>query len=84
MRTTILMIAALALAACEPSEQEKERVRRELPAGCTVKDLGAYGEARSLMVVVCDGRPTRTNNFTYVTGGKYRSVHLVVQAQIGD
>jgi hypothetical protein len=54
--------ACLLLAACEPTAEQMTNVRSQLPAGCELLDLGAYGEIDRLVVVTCDGRQTVSTN----------------------
>lgn len=62
MRWIIVALAALFLAACEPTAEQVDRVRQALPEGCRLHHLGAYGDIRNLVVVLCDGREATTAN----------------------
>ena len=53
-----LLLSALFLAACEPTEEQKQRVQDALPKGCKLFDLGKYGPIDRLVVVKCDGFST--------------------------
>lgn len=65
MRTLIVVLAALSLAACEPTEKQKARVRGALPPECSLVDLGSYGDVDDLVVVTCGGRQARTLHYRY-------------------
>ncbi len=60
MKIAVVFFLGLLLAACDPTPEEIAKVRAALPPGCTVNDLGGYGEVRHLVVVRRDGRRTTT------------------------
>lgn len=52
----ILIIGLLFLAACKPTEEEKQNLMNALPEGCVVNDIGSYGSIDNLIIITCDGR----------------------------
>ena len=70
------MIAAalstvLVLAACEPTEEEKGKLKNALPDGCVAHDIGSYGTIDNLIIIECEGRRvTTTYSHMYQQNGK--------------
>ena len=62
IKVAAVAVACLLLAACEPTAEQVSNVRSQLPEGCELLDLGAYGEIDRLVVVTCDGRQTVSTN----------------------
>lgn len=60
-----IFIAAFAatLGGCDPTPEEQASMSASLPAGCSIRDLGSYGDVRHVVVVFCDGR--RTSSMSY-------------------
>lgn len=80
MRYIIAAIALLSLAACDPTEEEKNNVRNKLPSGCYLTDLGTYGEIRRLIVVTCDNRKTTTANYIVPSGkSSYQLTSIIIE-----
>jgi hypothetical protein len=38
-------------------------VRANMPDGCSIRDLGSYGDVRHVIAVFCDGRRTSSLNY---------------------
>lgn len=81
MRAICLVTVGLLLAACEPSKEQIERVSEALPPGCKVRNIGPYGDVRHLVIVICEGRPTRSVEYNYPVG---KTSHDVTVLQIGE
>lgn len=61
MKTIIVALAAgIALSGCTDEERAEQRtiIKGKLPAGCTVQDVGEYGQFDHVLVVVCNGQRT--------------------------
>lgn len=66
MKHLILLGAtAMMLAACEPTEEQKAKLKGALPDGCVVHDIGSYGEIDNLIIVECSGH-TVTSSYSYL------------------
>lgn len=52
----IAVIGLLLLAACKPTEEEKQNLMNALPDGCVANDIGSYGSIDNLIIVICEGR----------------------------
>jgi hypothetical protein len=76
--------ALLILAACEPTEEEKQNLKKSLPEGCVAHDIGKYGEINRLVIIECTGKnvtatyssDTRSNG---KTSSKYQSAVFVIE-----
>lgn len=68
MKWALVGLAALLLAACQPTAQQEARIKATLPAGCEVRYLGSYGDVEHVVVVLCDGRHTATTNYAEPVG----------------
>lgn len=56
----ITAIAVVLLAGCKTAQEELAAINSRMPEGCTMIDLGSYGDIDNLMVATCDGRATET------------------------
>jgi hypothetical protein len=62
-RSLAVLAIVIALTGCKVDpERDAERVKASLPEGCTIFDLGPYGEIESLIMIKCDGRDTVSTN----------------------
>lgn len=77
MKPVVAIVALLFLTACEPSAEEQRRVTQQLPPGCTVQDVGSYGDVSHLIIVDCAGRQTRTMNYQQQSGKYIRPIAVV-------
>jgi hypothetical protein len=59
-RIILVALAGIALAACEPTPEQKLKLERSLPPGCAIHDVGEYGPVRHLVIVECQGRRSLT------------------------
>jgi hypothetical protein len=72
MMKCALIFIALTLAGCQPTPEQEEKIKAGLPPGCTLKDLGRYGDIDSVLVVTCDDRRTTAINYmTHRLEGKF-------------
>ena len=87
MKKFMLAAAALiVLAACKPTEEEKQNLEKALPEGCVAHDIGKYGEINRLVIIECTGRnvtatyssDTRSNG---KTSSKYQAAVFVIEEQ---
>lgn len=63
VHSVALLCAAMALAGCEPTQEEQRKVQDALPPGCTVHYLGSYGEIDNLVVVDCSNKRADAVNY---------------------
>lgn len=87
MKKIVLAMAALtALAACEPTEEQKQNLKKALPEGCVAHDIGRYGEINRLVIIECNGRKvsaayssdTRSSG---KTSSKYQAAVFVIEGK---
>lgn len=66
----IVLIAALALMGCNEDQLQLEinSINTKLPKGCTMSDMGYYGNISHVLVVVCEGAKTISTNTAWVSG----------------
>ena len=81
----LIGLAALLLAACEPTEEEKAKLKGTLPEGCTAHDIGSYGEIDNLIIVECTGQMV-TSSYSYLhqQNGKASEVDQAAVFVIGN
>lgn len=66
MKKLILAATALVLlAACQPTEEEKQNLKKALPEGCVAHDVGSYGSIDQLIIIECTGRKV-TASYSYM------------------
>jgi hypothetical protein len=76
-RIFLILIATLALTGCDPSADEQAHMREVLPPGCTISDLGSYGDIDHVITVICDGRRTQTQSYEERHGKSHRDISSV-------
>lgn len=66
MKKFMLAAAALVvLAACKPTEEEKQNLQKALPEGCVAHEVGSYGSIDQLLIIECTGRHV-TSTYSYM------------------
>lgn len=71
MKKTSMIVAAamcLGLSACEPTSEDNARVKRMLPPGCEIMNLGQWGNISQLVVVNCAGHSARATHWRQSAG----------------
>lgn len=61
----IASLSLLLLAACEPTEEQKTKLKNALPKGCVAHEIGSYGSIDQLIIIECTGREV-TAAYTYM------------------
>lgn len=79
MKRVLPIIALLALCGCDPTPEQEAKMKAALPAGCSIQDLGRYGNVSDVVVVWCNGRVTRTESYEISHGKTHDNI---VSAQI--
>lgn len=69
MKFLLMLPLLVLLAACEPTEEEKFRLKNALPEGCEVTSVGRYGSIKELIIVTCPNRNVTTTS-TMLPGHK--------------
>ena len=64
MKKFSILAVGLLLAACDPTPEQQAAVRSGMPAGCSIRNLGRYGDIDNLVVVFCDGRRASITQYT--------------------
>jgi hypothetical protein len=87
MKSIMLAIAALTvLAACKPTEEEKQKLEKALPPGCVAHDIGKYGSINQLVIIECSGRNVTAayssdSRTTGKTTTKYQAAVFVIEGK---
>ena len=61
-RIAAALLLVAFVAGCKPTAEEMNRVQGALPEGCTIIDLGKYGEIDRLVMIRCAGYDTVSTN----------------------
>jgi hypothetical protein len=66
----IALIAALALMGCNEEQRQLElnSINTKLPEGCTMGDMGTYGNISHVLVVICMGAKTTSTSTAWMSG----------------
>lgn len=77
MKYALALIAIITLSSCTEEERAQQRgeIRKQLPDGCQIYDLGQYADIRRLVVVHCQ-------NSQATTSATYRQGKTIVQYSV--
>jgi len=64
-KIAIAAAALLILAACQPTEEEKQNLQKALPEGCVAHEVGSYGSIDQLLIIECTARHV-TSTYSYM------------------
>lgn len=78
MKFLLMLPLLVLLAACEPTEEEKFRLKNALPDGCEVISVGEYGSIRELIIVTCPNRNVTTTSIILPNNKTTKQISAVV------
>ena len=75
---TLSLVTLITLAGCTSEEEraaERMQIRKQLPEGCKIHELGPYAEFERLVMVTCPNAITTTQGYDGRQSGKSRTTY---------